>query len=195
MYRHCRSSQTVETDFAANDHRKDQCADARGMISEISERQAPAALNRLVSWSMLGFAQYGLSAFLPLYCVLDSRQGSSLWGSILRGSLNEVEMQEFVTLARVEDIPNNKSMAIAHKGIEILICHADGQFHVIENRCTHQNMPLSGGRIRNGYLSCPVHGMRYKLDSGDPLGELSRIPLTRFLSRIQDGQVQVSLPE
>lgn len=104
-------------------------------------------------------------------------------------------MPAFFTLARVEDIPDNKSMAIAHKGIELLICHADGQFYIVENRCTHQNMPLSGGRIRNGYLSCPVHGMRYKLDSGDPLGELSRIPLTHFPTRILDGQIQVSLPE
>ena len=194
MYRHCWSSQTVAADFTGNDRRKGQCARARRMISVISEHQPPAALTRLVSGWMLVFAMHGLLAFLPLYCVLDCRQGPSLWGSIVRGSLNEVEMQEFVTLARVEDIPNNKSMAIAHKGIELLICHTDGQFHIIENRCTHQNMPLSGGRIRNGYLFCPVHGMRYKLDSGDPLGELSRIPLTRFLSRIQDGQIQVSLP-
>ena len=103
-------------------------------------------------------------------------------------------MSEFITLAREEDITNNKSMAIAREGRELLICHADGQFYIFENRCTHQNMPLSEGRIRNGYLSCPVHGMRYKLDSGDPVGELSRIPLTRFQTRIVNGEIQVSLP-
>jgi len=36
-----------------------------------------------------------------------------------------------------------------------------------------------------------VHGMRFKLETGQPIGQLTRIPIKLFESRVVDGAVQV----
>ena len=104
-------------------------------------------------------------------------------------------MSDFRTIANTADIPPNKSRAVEHQGLKLLVCNSGGDFVVVENRCSHQDEPLEPGRIRNGYIICPVHGMRYRLESGEPVGRLTRVPLKRFESRVVDGVVQVRVDE
>ena len=103
-------------------------------------------------------------------------------------------MSDFQTVARADDVPTNSSIGVELSGWRLLVCNAGGEFYVIENRCSHQEKPLEGGRIRNGYIFCPVHGMRYKLDSGEGVGQLTRLPIKTFPTQVVDGEVQASLP-
>ena len=100
-------------------------------------------------------------------------------------------MPEYRTIARVADVPTNGSMPVVVDGQELLVCNSRDEIHVVENRCSHQDQPLDGGRVRNGYILCPVHGMRFKLATGEAIGQLTRIPLCVFDSRIVDGEVQI----
>ena len=102
-------------------------------------------------------------------------------------------MSEFQTVAQTADIPNNGSVALQLEGMSLLVCHSDGEFVVVENRCSHQDQPLERGRIRNGYIFCPVHGMRYKLADGGAVGQLTRQPIKVFETRVVGGEVQVCL--
>ena len=74
------------------------------------------------------------------------------------------------------------------------MCKHGESVHVVHNVCPHQTQPLTDGRVRNGYLFCPVHGMRFKLDTGEAFGQLTRNPLTLFEARVSEGQVQARLP-
>ncbi len=103
-------------------------------------------------------------------------------------------MSDFQTVARADDVPPNSSIGVELGGWQLLVCNAGGEFYVVENRCSHQEKPLEGGRIRNGYIFCPVHGMRYKLDSGEGIGQLTRLPIKTFPTQVVDGEVQAKLP-
>ena len=100
-------------------------------------------------------------------------------------------MSEFETIANTADIPANRSLAVEYRGLKLLVCNSGGEFVVVENRCSHQDQPLERGRIRNGYIICPVHGMRFKLETGEPVGQLTRVPIKLFDSRVVDGAVRV----
>ena len=102
-------------------------------------------------------------------------------------------MPEYRTIALVADVPTNASKLVVLDGRELLVCNSRDQIHVVENRCSHQDQRLDGGRVRNGYIFCPVHGMRFKLDNGEAIGQLTRVPLCVFDSRVVDGEVQVRL--
>ena len=102
-------------------------------------------------------------------------------------------MTDFKGVARADDIPINSSLALEIDGIAVLVCNSSGEFIAVENRCSHQEKPLENGRIRNGYIFCPFHGMRYRLASGEAIGQLTRIPINVFETRVQDGEVQVRL--
>jgi 3-phenylpropionate/trans-cinnamate dioxygenase ferredoxin subunit len=79
------------------------------------------------------------------------------------------------------------------EGVRLLVCNSGGEVVVVENRCSHQEQPLEGGRVRNGYIFCPIHGMRYKLANGEAVGQLTRVPIKVFETRVVDGDVQVRL--
>ncbi len=102
-------------------------------------------------------------------------------------------MAEFQTVAHVVDVPANGSVAVELDGLSLLVCNSGGEVVVVENRCSHQDQPLEGGRIRNGYIFCPIHGMRYKLVDGEAVGQLTRVPIKVFETRVVDGEVQVRL--
>lgn len=70
-----------------------------------------------------------------------------------------------------------------------------GELYAIDNRCTHQNAELTGGRIRSGYISCPLHGVRFNLQTGEPMGQLTRLPVRTHMIRIEDGRILLQRPD
>ncbi len=104
-------------------------------------------------------------------------------------------MSIFIDLVPVSDIPDNRGVAVQCQGRELLVCKNGEQVHVIDNVCPHQAQPLTEGRVRNGYIFCPLHGMRFKLDTGEAFGQLTKAPLSLHEARVESGQVQVRLKE
>lgn len=90
------------------------------------------------------------------------------------------------TLIPAADITDKQTIAIDLDGKNILICKADGNFYAVDNQCTHQRAELTGGRIRNCYLACPLHGVRFDLRTGKPMGELTRVALKTYDVTVAD---------
>lgn len=64
----------------------------------------------------------------------------------------------------------------------ILVVNLDGDFHALEDRCTHQDFELSAGPVdaREGTVECVLHGARFDLRSGRPLCGPAYLPVVRF---------------
>ena len=98
------------------------------------------------------------------------------------------------TLIPAIDITDNQTVAVTLEGKNILICKANGDYYAVDNQCTHQRAELTGGRIRNCYLACPLHGVRFDLRTGMPKGELTRVPLKTYpVSVAEDGNLHLEL--
>lgn len=91
------------------------------------------------------------------------------------------------------ELGDNQSQATTLGGRHILICRAGGTLYAVENRCTHQEAELEGGRIRGCFISCPLHGVRFDLRDGSPMGQLTRVPLPTFEVRVVDGVIEVAV--
>lgn len=77
---------------------------------------------------------------------------------------------------------------------EIFICNVAGVIHAYEDRCPHQENPLSDGKLDGHSLTCKTHQWRFDLKSGcgiNPTGAR----LTAFPVRVEGGVVQVALAE
>ena len=98
------------------------------------------------------------------------------------------------TLIPATDITDNQTVAVTLEGKNILICKANGDYYAVDNQCTHQRAELTGGRIRNCFLACPLHGVRVDLRTGKPLGELTRVALKTYpVSVADDGNLHLEL--
>ncbi|WP_130304555.1 Rieske 2Fe-2S domain-containing protein [Advenella incenata] len=101
-------------------------------------------------------------------------------------------MNDFLRVLDEVDLPVGTNRAIEVFGRSVLLCRtAEGVF-AVANECTHQKMPLEGGRMRGCYLFCPTHGVRFDLRSGTPTGNLTTTPLRCFDVRVSNGGIEIA---
>jgi 3-phenylpropionate/trans-cinnamate dioxygenase ferredoxin subunit len=77
----------------------------------------------------------------------------------------------------------------------LLVCHAGGSFHALENRCSHAGAPLAGGRLRGFRLVCPLHGAAFDVRDGSATGKPATRPLRTYPLRVRDDRIEVELPD
>ena len=101
-------------------------------------------------------------------------------------------MAEFVTVARVEDVPPGSVKTVRAGDEDVALAHVDGGFYATQAVCIHLQGPLGEGRLDGPVLTCPWHGWQYDVRSGE--NEFDRaIQLRTYQVRVEDGNVQIAL--
>ena len=77
----------------------------------------------------------------------------------------------FVEVARVDDIPPGNMKHVEVGGKEIVIVNANGKFYALNDRCAHMNAPLSMGNLTGNIVTCPFHGARFDITTGKKVKE------------------------
>lgn len=88
-----------------------------------------------------------------------------------------------------------EGMTEVNVGGELLLLVRDGgQLHACQATCPHKFTALSGGDLRDGQLTCPLHAATFDLSSGRPRpGQEWAGNLPLFPVRIHEGIVEVQL--
>ena len=105
------------------------------------------------------------------------------------------ELSEFVTVARIEDVPDNGLLSVSAAGLDLVIAKCDGALYAVEDRCSHEEFPLSAGELAGCELTCALHGARFDLATGAPRALPAVIPVRTFEVQVEDGEVRVKLEE
>jgi nitrite reductase (NADH) small subunit len=101
-------------------------------------------------------------------------------------------MADFVTVARVDDVPPGTVTAVRAGDEEIALAHLDGAFYATQGTCIHLQGPLGEGRLDGPVLTCPWHGWQYDVRTGE--NEFDRaIQLRTYEVRVEDGEVKVAV--
>lgn len=100
-------------------------------------------------------------------------------------------MAEWTHVARVADFPPGSCQTVDVDGVAIAIFNVDGHFYAIEDLCTHEAEPLSGGQLHGDCIVCPFHGAEFSLRTGEALSPPAYEPVAIFPVRIENGIVQV----
>ncbi|KON80958.1 nitrite reductase small subunit NirD [Azoarcus sp. PA01] len=72
------------------------------------------------------------------------------------------------TICALDDIPvlGARVVASAHGDIAIFRT-ADDEVFAMHDKCPHKNGPLSQGIVHGRQVTCPLHGWKIQLDSGE----------------------------
>lgn len=100
-------------------------------------------------------------------------------------------MAEWVRVAAAEDCPPGEFRALAAGRQRIVLCNVDGAFHVLEDRCSHEDLPLSNGDLEGSEFLCIHHGARFDVCSGRALCLPAIRPVKTFPVEVRDGGVFV----
>lgn len=76
----------------------------------------------------------------------------------------------------------------------IFLFNVGGTVHAYEDRCPHQENPLSDGMLDGTSLTCKTHRWRFDLKTGCGINP-SSARLRTFPVRIEGGVIQVGIPE
>ena len=78
--------------------------------------------------------------------------------------------------------------------LPICLVHADdGLFYAIEDRCSHEDYPLSEGELDGYTVECPRHGSRFDIRTGEVLNLPAILPVTAFHVDLINDEVVVDL--
>jgi Fe-S cluster biogenesis protein NfuA/nitrite reductase/ring-hydroxylating ferredoxin subunit len=92
----------------------------------------------------------------------------------------------------LSSIPDQGVLALALAGHSLLLSRSGGTVSCFENACAHLGMPLDGGDVLGGVITCPHHGFRFSLDSGECL-TVPEVQLQTHAARVIADQVEVRL--
>ena len=87
---------------------------------------------------------------------------------------------EFVTVARVGEIPEGGVKIVRIEDQELAVFHVEGGYHVIEDVCTHDGGPLAEGVLEGRVIECPRHGARFDVTTGEVLAPPAVAPVPRY---------------
>ena len=76
---------------------------------------------------------------------------------------------------------------------ELAIVHSGGAYYAIADECSHAAIPLSEGDVGDGEIECYLHGSRFSLKTGEPLGLPATEPVAVYPCKIVDGEVLVDV--
>ena len=70
-------------------------------------------------------------------------------------------------LGRAEDVPMLEGRSVEVGGRRIAVFRTPDGFRAIDHACPHAGGPLADGIVAGGCVTCPLHGLRFDLITGE----------------------------
>jgi 3-phenylpropionate/trans-cinnamate dioxygenase ferredoxin subunit len=78
-------------------------------------------------------------------------------------------MSPFIKVATRAELPPGRKKLVDVDGRSVAVFNVDGEFHAIDDVCTHDGGPLAEGELIGCEIECPRHGARFDVRTGRPL--------------------------
>lgn len=90
-------------------------------------------------------------------------------------------------LINSEDIPDNSAKGITKEGENYLVIKLGGKIYVYEDRCSHQDMPISENyEIDGEKIICNWHGAEFDIKTGKNLSMPAPAPIKKLIVEIDE---------
>ena len=96
-------------------------------------------------------------------------------------------------VAAVSEVPKGGVRAVETEKGAVVLANVDGDIYALEDRCSHQDYPLSAGELEGYELECPFHGARFDVCSGRALQLPAITPVRSYQVDVRDGDIYIQL--
>lgn len=96
-----------------------------------------------------------------------------------------------VRIGPVDDIPLLEGRSVSVDGRRVAVFRRPDGFAAIDGSCPHKAGPLSDGIVADGCVTCPLHGWRFDLQTGEALVGDEGVTVHRVVER--DGELWLTL--
>lgn len=89
------------------------------------------------------------------------------------------------------DLPENTPAGVDVEGRQVLLHRSNGELHALDNVCSHAAGLLSRGEVTDCVVTCPLHGSRFDLRTGQILRGPAQHPQPVLPTRVRNGWIEV----
>ena len=99
---------------------------------------------------------------------------------------------QYIKIARVDDFKGARFRKFKVLARNVAIFREpDGSFFATEISCKHQNWDLTTGKFDGDCVTCPRHGWKYNVKTGECLNHDST-PLRRYGLKVEEGVIFIT---
>lgn len=102
-------------------------------------------------------------------------------------------MAEFVKVASTNEVAPGTALFVNIDGKDIALFNIGGTFFAIDNACSHEEGPLAEGEIEGFEVTCPWHGARFDVRTGEALCPPAYEDLRRYDVRVVGSDIEVEV--
>ncbi|MFN0316886.1 MAG: non-heme iron oxygenase ferredoxin subunit [Burkholderiales bacterium] len=100
-------------------------------------------------------------------------------------------MSDWVAVCAAGELEPGEHRVVEVDGAQIAVFNLAGEFHAIEDVCTHDGGTLTGGPVEGGQIVCPRHGARFCIRTGEALTAPAFEATAKLPVRIAGGMLEV----
>jgi len=99
----------------------------------------------------------------------------------------------FTRICPVDEVPpgGRKHTKIGESWV--LVYNNRDRLFAVSGICSHQGKSLANGRVRNCIITCPIHGARFDLETGEPLDLPATESIPVYPVRVVEDWIEVCL--
>lgn len=110
-----------------------------------------------------------------------------------RPQAKETDMNDWTEIACLEDIPRAGSRVVDFDTVRLAVFRtASDEVFAVKDQCPHRNGPLSQGIVHGNQVTCPLHGFKIDLASGEAVLPDKGCVRT-YATKVEDGRVFLKL--
>ncbi len=102
-------------------------------------------------------------------------------------------MPGFVKVAKKSDFTNGSGKCVEVEGKRIALFRTEKGYCAIDDTCTHKGGPLSEGEVEGNEVTCPWHGARFNIESGDALSPPAPSGVSCYAVRLVGDDIEVEV--
>ena len=100
---------------------------------------------------------------------------------------------EWVRVADVSDCPPGTLFEIETAQENLVLANVEGDLYALQNRCSHQDLPLSDGELVGDRLECLYHGASFDVCSGRAMALPAIRPVETYPVEVRGQEIFVQI--
>ena len=102
-------------------------------------------------------------------------------------------MPVYIKVASTDEVEPGRGKLVAIQGKDIALFNVDEKYYAIDNTCTHRGGPLAEGIVVGDEVTCPWHGAKFKVTSGEVCGPPAGKGVRNYNLRVSGSDIEIEL--
>ena len=99
----------------------------------------------------------------------------------------------FVRACAASEVADGQALRVEVDGLDVAVVRNGDDFYAIEDECSHAAVALSEGDVEGCEIECWMHGSRFDLRTGKPIGPPATEPVPIFPVQVDGADVLIDI--